>query len=381
MSVALVTYSTRPRGGVVHTLHLAEALTAQGQSVHIFALGDPDDGFYRPVDAPVTIIPAPPHLPTLEERVFASIDALTRGLATELDGRYPLVHTQDCIAARAAVHLRDTGAPIQVLRTVHHVDDFTTQALVDCQRRSILDPDHLLVVSRHWQERLAAEFAVTSHVVTNGVDTQRFANGSAAAATHLRAGVSTNGAMVFLTVGGIEPRKGSRELVEAFALVGDHLDPPPLLVVVGGHSFRDHRHYREAVLERAEQLAVTDRIKLVGTVSDRELVAWYHAADAFVFPSVNEGFGLVVLEALAAGLPVIASDIPVFREFLRDGVGAVMSPAGEAASLAAAMLRLATDPPLRDTLAADGPGVTARFTWDACARQHRGVYSEASPSS
>lgn len=380
MSVALVTYSTRPRGGVVHTLHLAESLAAQGQPVRIFALGDPDVGFFRPVAAPVTIIPAPAHLPTLDERVFASIEALTQGLAAELDGRYRLVHTQDCIAARAAVHLRDNGAQVEVLRTVHHVDDFTTQALVDCQRRSILDPDHLLVVSRHWQDRLAAEFGVASSVVTNGVDTRRFAASSVVdeetqMAARLRAGVSTNGAPVFLTVGGIEPRKGSRELVEALALVREHLDPPPLLVVVGGHSFQDHRHYREAVLDRAEQLAVTDHIKLVGTVSDRELVAWYHAADTFVFPSVTEGFGLVVLEALAAGLPVIASDIPVFREFLRDGVGAVLSPAGDAPSLAAAMLRLATDPQLRDALSADGPDVAAPFTWEACARQHRRIYA------
>lgn len=378
MTVALVTYSTRPRGGVVHTLRLAEALTAQGQQVRIFALGDPEVGFFRPVGAPVTIIPAPAHLPTLEERVFASIDALTRGLASELDGRYPLVHTQDCIAARAAVRLRDGGLPLQVIRTVHHVDDFTTQALVECQRRSILDPDRLLVVSRYWQDRLASEFDVPASVVTNGVDARRFADEPPTAAADMRAAVGADGAMLFLTVGGIEPRKGSRELVEALALVRERLDRPPVLVVVGGHSFQDHRPYRQEVLERAGQLSLTEHIKLVGTVSDDELVAWYHAADAFVFPSVTEGFGLVVLEALAAGLPVVASDIPVFREFLRDGVGALLAAAGDAAELASVMVRVATDPHLRASLAAGGPGVAATFTWDGCARQHQRIYAAAS---
>lgn len=372
--VALVTYSTRPRGGVVHTLNLAEALTSLGWPVHVFALGDPDAGFFRPVAAPVTIIPAPTHRPTLEERVFASIESLTRGLASALDGRYPLVHAQDCIAARAAVHLRDGGMPIQVLRTVHHVDDFTTTALIDCQRQSILDPDHLLVVSRHWRDRLAKEFAIDASIVTNGVDAQRFAGEFGAAAARLRSGVGADGATMFLTVGGIEPRKGSRELVEALAIIREHLEPRPLLVVVGGHSFQDHREYREEVLARVRQLSLDDSIRLVGTVPDHELTGWYHAADAFVFPSVKEGFGLVLLEAMAAGLPVIASDIPVFREFLRDGVGALLARAGDPAELAAAMLRVATDPPLRASLAALAPGVAAAFTWDDCAHQHRKIY-------
>lgn len=372
--VALVTYSTRPRGGVVHTLHLAEALTALGRPVRIFALGDPDAGFFRTVAAPVTIIPAPAPRPTLEERVFASIDALTRGLAAELDGGYPIVHTQDCIAARAAVHLRDDGHPMRVVRTVHHVDDFTTEALVDCQRRSILDPDHLLVVSRHWRDGLAEEFGVHPTVVTNGVDASRFAADPAMPGATLRARIRGDGRTVLLTVGGIEPRKGSMELIEALAMVHDQVARPPLLVIVGGHSFQDHQGYRDQVLARAERLSLTEHIRVLGTVSDTELASWYHAADAFVFPSVKEGFGLAILEAMAAGLPVITSDIPVFREFLHDGVGALLTPVGDAAALAAVIRRVVTDAELRSSLSAFGPGVAAAYTWDACARQHVAVY-------
>jgi glycosyltransferase-like protein len=371
--VALVTYSTRPRGGVVHTLHLAEALTRLGRQVHIFALGDPDVGFFRPVDAPLTIIPAPPHAPTLEARVFASIDTLTRELGHALGGRYPLVHVQDCIAARAAVALREQGAPIQVIRTVHHVDDFTTEALVECQRRSVLDPDHLLVVSRYWRQRLMAEFGVASTVVNNGVDAARFSTPTAMASA-LRSRVGANDRMLFLTVGGIEPRKGTRELIEALALVRDRLRPPPLLVVIGGHSFQDHQHYRDDVLERARQLALDGTLALPGTVADAELPAWYHAADAFVFPSVKEGFGLVVLEAMAAGLPVITSDLPVFHEYLQDGRGALLVPACDAGALADAMLRVARDADLRSALAAAGPAVAGAYTWDGCARQHIACY-------
>jgi glycosyltransferase-like protein len=378
--VALVTYSTRPRGGVVHTLHLAEALTRLGRDVHIFALGDPDVGFFRAVDAPVTIIGEPARAPTLEGRVFAAIDTLTRGLARALDGRYPLVHVQDCIAARAAVALRDEGALIEVIRTVHHVDDFTTEALVECQRRSVLDPDHLLVVSRYWRDRLASEFGVDATVVTNGVDAARFAAPTSLSAA-LRSQVGADDdRTVFLTVGGIEPRKGTRELIEAFAIVHEELDPPPVLVIVGGHSFQDHQHYREQVLERVRQLALNGALALPGTVTDAELAAWYQAADAFLFPSVKEGFGLVVLEALASGLPVLTSDIPVFREYLEHGRGALLVPAQDAGALADAMLRLASDAELRSALAVAGPAVAGAYTWEGCAVQHMTFYDRIATS-
>ena len=106
----------------------------------------------------------------------AAIDVLTDGLrARRAAATLPhVLHVQDCISARAAVRLRDEGAPVFVVRTVHHVDDFTTPDLIECQLRSILDPDRLLVVSRMWRERLAAEYGVEAAVVTNGVDSSRF---------------------------------------------------------------------------------------------------------------------------------------------------------------------------------------------------------------
>ena len=173
--VALLTYSVKPRGGVVHTLHLAEALHEAGYPVRVVALGDPAEGFFRPVRAPCTIVPAPPHLPTLEERVFASVDALAEALPALAAG-YPLLHAQDCISARAACRVRDAsgGAAPLVVRTVHHVDDFTTQALIDCQRQAIAEPDRVLVVSEQWRRILAEDSGVSATVVRNGVDLDRY---------------------------------------------------------------------------------------------------------------------------------------------------------------------------------------------------------------
>jgi len=373
--IGLVTYSTKPRGGVIHCLELAEALHHLGCPVHVFALGEPGAGFFRLTTVPHTIFPAPPPEETLEDRVWSSLAALQQGLDRTASEGFDILHAQDCIAGRAVVALRDAGAPVLTVRTVHHVDDFTTEALVECQRRSILDPDRVLVVSQYWRRRLADEFGIRAEVVTNGVNPQRCRRPRGLDSAALRARVGATGRTLFLTVGGIEPRKGTRELVEAMSMLRDRLVPAPLLAIVGGHSFQDYRPYAASVLERARALGLEagSDIVILGTVSDAELAGWYHSADAFVFPSVKEGWGLALLEAMAAGLPAVTTDIPVFREFLVSG-DAVLVPPADATALSRGMFAVATDDALRQRLALAGPKVAGRYTWEACASQHRALY-------
>ena len=375
--VALLTYSVKPRGGVVHTLHLAEALHEAGYPVRVVALGDPAEGFFRPVRAPCTIVPAPPHLPTLEERVFASVDALATGLSG-LTGNYPVWHAQDCISARAACRIRDgcaDGAPL-VVRTVHHVDDFTTQALIDCQRQAIAEPDQVLVVSEQWRRIIAEDYGISATVVRNGVDLDRYRSADRRLAAALRESTGAGGRPLVLTVGGIEPRKGSDTLVRAIALMrrGGH---DPVLAVVGGHSFQDYRAYRDRVFSLLPDLGLTvgRDVVLLGTVADDELPAWFAAADVFAFPSTKEGWGLAVLEAMSAGLPVVASDLPVFREYLRPDRDALLVPVGDPAALAGALTSVIRDPCLGQRLSAEAQVMAATFTWTATAAQHRAIYA------
>jgi glycosyltransferase-like protein len=364
---------------VVHTLALGEELHRLGWPVRVIALGDADRGFYRPVSVPHLLIPPPPEAPTLVERVERAIARLTEGLRALAEVGFDVLHVQDCLAARAATQLRGEGLDVPVIRTVHHVDDFTTPALVECQRRSIVEPDHVLVVSDYWRRLLRDEYGVEATVVTNGVDARRFARPAGFDRRTLRAGTGTSDRFLFLTVGGLEPRKGSLQLVEALAAVRSTVTPRPAVAVVGEHSFQDHSSYRTAVLERAAALGLEpgEDVLLLGTVPDGELPGWYWSADAFVFPSVKEGWGLAVLEAMAAGLPVITSDIPVFHEYLRDGGEVRMARAGDSAALAREMAALVTDAGLCRRLARGGPAVAGRYRWETCARQHIECYRRA----
>lgn len=374
--IALVTYSTKPRGGVVHTLSLAEALSAAGVPVHVVTLGEPGATFYRHTDVDYTVVPSPPHADTLEQRVFDSVDALEQGLRSFGD-RFALVHTQDCISARAAARVRDAGLGPRVVRTVHHIDDFTTPALIECQRRAVLEPDAVLVVSDVWRGLLREEFGVDAHVVHNGVDMDRFAPIAANWRADLRSRVGATDRFLFLAVGGIEPRKGSIHLFEAFARLCDKLDPAPVLAVIGGHSFQDYAQYRDDALARLGPLGLSlgRDVVLLGTVPECEMAAWYRCADALAFPSAKEGFGLAVLEAMSADLPVVTSDLPVFREYLVAGRDALMAPVGDVAALADAMHAVATDTTLRNNLIKAGQPIARRFSWQSCAEEHRAVYT------
>jgi glycosyltransferase involved in cell wall biosynthesis len=115
-------------------------------------------------------------------------------------------------------------------------------------------------------------------------------------------------------------------------------------------------------------------VRNVGTVTTAQLERHYRAADVFAFPSTKEGFGLVALEALAAGLPLVASEIDVFRTFLTHGESALLSPAGDGDALGRALARLARDRPLCERLVAGGRKVVDAYGWDTAAVAHEDAY-------
>ena len=265
---------------------------------------------------------------------------------------------------------------VTVVRTVHHVDDFTSRVLMDCQRDAILEPDVVLAVSEVWRRTLADDYGVQAGVVPNGVDVPRFAGADRGRAAALRRSVGAAERPLLLSVGGLEPRKGSDSLVRALSLL-HRSGLRPVLAVVGGHSFQDYRAYREAVLAELPGLGLELGVDVVpvGTVDDEDVPAWYAAADVLAFPSVKEGFGLAVLEAMSAGLPVVTSDLPVFREYLVPGRDALLVPVGEVAALAGALRTALCDQVLRGRLVEAGARVAERFTWPASAQRHLDLYA------
>jgi glycosyltransferase-like protein len=377
LRVAMLTYSVKPRGGVEHALSISGALAARGHAVRLAALAPPGAAFFRASPVPVHLVAHESGDEPFDERVQRMLDAYREGLRPLLrDGGFDVVHAQDCLSANAALDLRDEGVVDHVVRTVHHLDDFISPSLVECQRRSVVEPDLVLCVSRPWIAPLREEFGVRAELVRNGVDAARFRPArDRAERMRERAAAGVDGRFAVLTVGGIEPRKGSLTLLEGFARLRRLApDLEPLLIVAGGATLFDYRDELARFAARARALGIAGHVRQLGTVTPAELERLYRAADVFAFPSQKEGFGLAALEALSAGLPVVASDLAVFRTFLDDGASALLCPVGDGDALGDALARLARDEALRERLRAGGRVVVAAHGWEEAAAAHEQVY-------
>jgi glycosyltransferase-like protein len=368
MKIALLTYSTRPRGGVVHTLALAEALAAAGADVTVWALArGGDDAFFRAVDPRVRLCLLPVEDIEGEDfgrRVARSIATLGAAFTPEA---YEVVHAQDCITANAV-----TAAGGRCLRTVHHLDRFSTPQLAACHERALVEPAAHVCVSAAVAAELAAGWALSATVIPNGVDAARFAAAASTCADAVAARTVWRNRFerYVLTVGGIEPRKGSIELLEAMAELRDRAGSEVPLVIAGGTTLFDYRDYRWNWEARARDLGLHPHV--LGPVAEEELPSLVAAAAVFAFPSTKEGFGLAAMEALAASVPLVASDLPVLREVFAGAAAFADSPGTLAAALDDALTR--PDP----ARAAAGRALAASYTWSAAAAAHLTLYQKLS---
>jgi glycosyltransferase involved in cell wall biosynthesis len=175
-----------------------------------------------------------------------------------------------------------------------------------------------------------------------------------------------------LFVGNLEPRKNLTHLIEAFALLSARHPPggvAPQLVLAGTRAWLSG-----GILSAAAARGVTERIVFTGYVPPAELPALYAGAACFVFPSVYEGFGLPVLEAMAAGAPVVASRVGAIPEVAGDA--ALLVDATRPAAVAEAVEAVLADPGLRAQLVERGRRRVQAFSWETTARQTRAVYTE-----
>lgn len=188
----------------------------------------------------------------------------------------------------------------------------------------------------------------------------------------LRSRLSVPGPYVHY-LGGLDRRKNVQGLIAAFARLKRERQVPHHLVIVGATRTDNPLFYDPR--PDVERLGLTDCVRMIDRVSDEEARALHAGSDAFVFPSLYEGFGLPPLEALACGAPVVCSHASSLPEVIGDA--AVLVDAKDEAALAAALGRVLSDSELRRDLRARGPAQAARFTWTETAGATARVYREA----
>jgi glycosyltransferase-like protein len=368
MRIALLTHSVNPRGGVVHTLELARALHDIGHAVTVFAPAQEHQWLFRSVPHAVELVPVGPVPKNLHEMVGTRIAAFESHLRSWPDLQSVDVwHAHDGIGGNALANLVDAGLIDGFVRTVHHLDDFADQRVMAWQRRSYEAARLVLCVSALWCRTLRDEHGVAAEQVANGVDLQRYCaqSGTGDADVARRHGLRP-GAPLWLSVGGVEERKNTLAALQAFV---QHRRPhaDAQWLVVGGASLLDHDAYQATFRQALRASGVAHAVILAGTVPDAEMPALFRLADGLLMPSVREGFGLVVLEALASATPVVVSHRAPFTEYLATDEAHWADP-HDATSIAAAMSRA-----LQQRIT-DVPDVCRRYSWPASAARHVALY-------
>lgn len=253
----------------------------------------------------------------------------------------PVVATFHAFADRS--RLMELAAPI--LRTVH--------------RRIAAS----IAVSEAAAEFRARALPGEVEIVPPAIDVERFANPGR------RAEGLPEGRLV-LWASRLDPQKGFPVAVRAFARLAAEFDDVHLIVAGDG---RD----REAIGLLSEE--ARRRVVMLGAVANEDLPPYHAAADVFVAPAVGqESFGIVLVEAMAAGLPVLATDIPGYREVVRDDVDGLLVAPGDPEALALALRRILAEPELARRLAAAGPERARAFSWDVVAPRIEAIYERVS---
>lgn len=373
----MLCHSTHPRGGVAHALALAEALVRRGHQVAVHAPDPGAVGFPRSAGCTQVSVAADAAPPGgLAELVAQRIGEYRRHFAGDGWRDWDILHAHDGIGANALLALREEGCELPLVHTVHHLDEFQDSRLVAWQQAGVTGMDLLCCVSQQWKKLLAVHHGIEAILIGNGVDLRRYSprRTAADAAVRLRWQLDGPGPLV-LAIGGVEERKNPLRLLEAFlALRIAH--PAARLLMVGGASLLDHSAIQREFLDRLAAAGLTPDpagpVTLTGPLPDQYLPALLRAADLLAFPSLREGFGLVVLEAMACGTPVVTSRIEPFTEYLGDEHASLADP-HSGPSIAAAMM--ATLVPARaEQLRAAGLALAARMDWDRCAARQEAAY-------
>ncbi|MGE5413436.1 MAG: glycosyltransferase family 4 protein [Syntrophomonadaceae bacterium] len=217
------------------------------------------------------------------------------------------------------------------------------------------------------------ETASRVRVARNGVDREFFSPAGDADARRRARERWAGGRPFLLYLGTLEPRKNVETLVVACERMWARRSSRPDLVLAGGSGWKS-----EPLRARIAASAFRDRIHVSGYAPRESARELYRAAEAFAYPSLEEGFGLPLLEAMACGTPSVSSDAAALLEV--GGGAALVAPARDADALAAALERALDDEGLRARLRLDGPARAAQFSWAETARRTTAVAAEAARS-
>jgi D-inositol-3-phosphate glycosyltransferase len=339
----------------------------------------------------VVHLPAGPEAPMPREDIYRYLDEFVNALDLWRlrDGvEYDLIHGHYWLSGVAGLRLRTRwGSPLlQMFHTLGQMknsvartaDELEPELRIAAEGRIIAAADRIIAANPVEREHLAAYYGADRErvaVIPCGVDTELFTPAAPAAA---KARLGLPEAPLLVYVGRLAPIKGLETLLESMAL----LPARPFLLIVGGDQDEPQNGHVAHLRRLVATLDLTDSVRFLGAQPQERLRLFYAASEATVMPSYYESFGMVALEAMACGSPVIASNVGGLTTTVRDGVTGFLVPDGDAAAFAGAIARVLADGDLRWRLGREAVRWASRYRWpcvaEAICREYARFVPEAS---
>ncbi len=353
-------YDWNAPGGVqAHVRNLAEQLIAMGNYVSVLAPADDEDALPdyvvsagRPVAVPYNGSVA---------RVNFGVVSAARVWRWINEGQFDVIHVHEAVSPTLSP-LACWIAKGPIVATQHMATERSRalSASYWLGNSAMEKVDGRIAVSQKSRQTVVEHLGGDAVLIPNGVDCAAFAD------PEPLPGYPRDGGTLFF-IGRIdEQRKGLPLLLEAMPAVIEAY--PDVRLLVAGPGDVDE--------VRAEiDPSVAEHVEFLGLVSERDKVRAFHSADIYIAPNLGgESFGIVLLEALASGTTVLASDLEAFRLVLEEGRDGALFSTGDAVALAAGVSELLADPQLRQRLAADGLVRAKQFDWATVVRDIMRVY-------
>ncbi len=380
----MLTWEFPPRiiGGIsTHAYHLSQALTEKGVTVHVVTCDFPK--------TPAEEVVGGTHVSRVESSgisqsnfhlwVYHLNSQLIERAKQILEGdRFDLIHAHDWLVGRAAIELK-TRYELPLVTTIHATEMGRGGALDDSYRKKIHATERLLTESserviccsnymvHHVQDVLGTP-ADRIHVIPNGVDPEKFERQPLGT---IQNRPSQGNRHTVLFVGRLVKEKGVSTLLQAIKDLKTQGSQTNLIVIGDGPM-------REDLSREALDLGIDGNVRFTGFVDSSTLVSSYRSSDVCVLPSLHEPFGMVALEAMAAGTPIIVSDVGGLSEIVEDGVTGLKVPPNDHTLLAHTIRKLLEDPSLATQLRQNAHRhVREHYGWNPIAEKTINVYNIA----
>jgi D-inositol-3-phosphate glycosyltransferase len=408
MNIAMLSYHTCPlatlggkdTGGMnVYVRDLTRALGARGVHVDVFTRSQDEHVPHVLHDLGygnrVVHVPAGPEHPIakkeLAEHIPQFVDGI-RAFANEKGIRYDVIHSHYWMSGLAAASLSDLWGGAPILHMFHTLGEMKNRIArsdseregayrVEGEKRVLKRADRLIVATEAEKAQLQwlykADLQKMS-VIPPGVDVSHFYPIPKDEARQF-IGLSPNQQMV-LFVGRIEPLKGIDTLMRAISCANFRdIGQPVCLAVIGGEPDADPEEMTaemSRLQKLCDDLAMGQTVVFLGKRAQDTLPYYYSAADVLVMPSFYESFGMVALEAMACGTPVIASQVGGLAFLVRDGGTGFTVPEGDPSALCDKLTLLLSDSDLRAKMGASAEQYAQDYRWEKIAGQVAQVYEQ-----